>query len=377
MVPTETFTSMLDEPSRGSNSSRILALRIVGWGSVRSAPRPPPTPCRQMAAPLVGLDQDVVGNHVELLLRLTLHVVAAGLAQARRPGPLRDTLTAIALTARATTSISNRRSAPISPLRCCSIRNWVSVTRRMARLSGITSESHDYRPDREPFVVYDCGLDCAKANIRPSSVSTHPKASWKSLVIGAGLAGVTSAWYLAQAGCKRHGRGPPTRPRPRNQLRQRRTGLRQPPRALGQPVGTRHRPPLAWPRGRTPALPPPRRRRNSGAGPPSFLRECLPGRTLRNTAGHRPPCRLQPPRTAVRLKTPPPAFEYASREARHPPSVPEPPATSSMSPARQAQAELEAMGIRTPNAHAGRGDRPRTGPGRTTPAPRRRSARHG
>ena len=34
-----------------------------------------------MAAPFVGLDQDVVGNDVELLLGLTLHVVTAGLAE--------------------------------------------------------------------------------------------------------------------------------------------------------------------------------------------------------------------------------------------------------------------------------------------------------
>ncbi|MNT86846.1 hypothetical protein D3C72_2271850 [compost metagenome] len=34
-----------------------------------------------MAAPLVGLEEDFVGQHVELLLHLALHVLAAGAAQ--------------------------------------------------------------------------------------------------------------------------------------------------------------------------------------------------------------------------------------------------------------------------------------------------------
>ena len=36
----------------------------------------------EVAAPFVGLEQDLVGEHVELLLHLALHVLGAGAAQA-------------------------------------------------------------------------------------------------------------------------------------------------------------------------------------------------------------------------------------------------------------------------------------------------------
>jgi D-amino-acid dehydrogenase len=74
------------------------------------------------------------------------------------------------------------------------------------------------------------------------------------LVIGAGLAGVTSAWYLAQAGCKSPS-STASPARARNQLRQRRADLGQPPRTLGQPFGAGHHPALAGPRGRPAAVP--------------------------------------------------------------------------------------------------------------------------
>jgi hypothetical protein len=45
---------------------------------------------RQVAAPLVGLDQDVVGDDVQLLLGLALDVVAARLAEHAGQGALRD-----------------------------------------------------------------------------------------------------------------------------------------------------------------------------------------------------------------------------------------------------------------------------------------------
>ena len=43
---------------------------------------------RQVAAPFVGLDQDVVGDDIELLLGLTLHIVTASLAQHAGEGAL-------------------------------------------------------------------------------------------------------------------------------------------------------------------------------------------------------------------------------------------------------------------------------------------------
>ena len=69
---------------------------------------------RQVTAPLVGLEQDFVGDHVELLLRLALHVVGTGLAEHARERAL-ETFTPIALQARATTSSNRRRSAETRP----------------------------------------------------------------------------------------------------------------------------------------------------------------------------------------------------------------------------------------------------------------------
>ena len=43
-----------------------------------------------MAAPFVGLDQHLVGDDVELLLHLALHVLAAGAAQHAAQGALVD-----------------------------------------------------------------------------------------------------------------------------------------------------------------------------------------------------------------------------------------------------------------------------------------------
>jgi hypothetical protein len=46
----------------------------------------------QMPAPLVGLEQDLVGDDVELLLRLALHVAGAGLAQHATERALADAI---------------------------------------------------------------------------------------------------------------------------------------------------------------------------------------------------------------------------------------------------------------------------------------------
>src|SRR5690606_16978981 len=121
---------------------------------------------REVPAPLVGFQQNLVGQHVELLLRLALDVAGAGIAQtppdgalpaaadyglARRrptpdnsrrlammvagPGMARTPPSAPLLTAcdmdlhaRATTSISSRRSALMWPARCSSIRNRANDT---------------------------------------------------------------------------------------------------------------------------------------------------------------------------------------------------------------------------------------------------------
>jgi hypothetical protein len=103
----------------------------------------------------------------------------------------------------------------------------------------------------------------------------------------------------------------------------------------------------------------------------SFLRECLPGRTLRNTLAIANLAtysrrELQALKTAT-------GIQFASSEAGilH---LFQSRRTSSMSLHVKRNWRQWAS---HPNAHAGRGDRPRTGPGRTTPAPRRRSARHG
>src|SRR3546814_6837604 len=44
----------------------------------------------QMAAPLIGLQQDLVRQHIELLLRLTLNIAGAGIAKYTAPCALVD-----------------------------------------------------------------------------------------------------------------------------------------------------------------------------------------------------------------------------------------------------------------------------------------------
>ena len=79
MVPIETLTSMFDEPSSGSKVSRYSPFgKRCGTRCGRSISR---RPWRRDGRPIVGVEQDVVGQHVELFLRLALHVVAAGLAE--------------------------------------------------------------------------------------------------------------------------------------------------------------------------------------------------------------------------------------------------------------------------------------------------------
>jgi hypothetical protein len=72
MVPTEMLTSMLDEPSSGSNSRRYSP-RGCAWGW--DAGRPFLGRERgEVAAPFVRLEQDLVGEDVQLLLDLALDV---------------------------------------------------------------------------------------------------------------------------------------------------------------------------------------------------------------------------------------------------------------------------------------------------------------
>jgi hypothetical protein len=80
MVPMLTLTSMLLEPSSGSNSSRYSPLRVAVGHHV-DAVHLLAGHGGQVAAPFVGLDQHLVGDDVELLLDLALHVLALGAAQ--------------------------------------------------------------------------------------------------------------------------------------------------------------------------------------------------------------------------------------------------------------------------------------------------------
>ena len=82
IVPTEMFTSRLDEPSSGSyrsrNSPRGIAVRnLIGLGHFLRNHR------GELTAPLVRIDEHFVRDHVELLLRFSLHVVLSdGIADA-------------------------------------------------------------------------------------------------------------------------------------------------------------------------------------------------------------------------------------------------------------------------------------------------------
>ncbi len=71
---------MFDEPSSGSKVSRYSPCGIAVRHQVRQV-HFLGGHGGEVAAPFVGVEQDVVGQHVELLLRFALHVVAAGFAE--------------------------------------------------------------------------------------------------------------------------------------------------------------------------------------------------------------------------------------------------------------------------------------------------------
>src|SRR3989454_1244754 len=130
MVPTEMLTSMLEEPSSGSNSSRYSPRGYwVGIGrgfSISSEARAARLPPHSLASSKISLDST---SSFFCTSPCTLRVAAPP-----RPSPSAPLLTRvlIALQARAMVSISRRRSALISFLsRCRSIRNCVRWTRRM------------------------------------------------------------------------------------------------------------------------------------------------------------------------------------------------------------------------------------------------------
>jgi hypothetical protein len=126
IVPTEMLTSTLDDPSSGSNTSRYLPsgywlgnrVELVHFLGGHAG---------QVAAPLVGADHDVVGDDVELLLRLALHVFLSSEPITPSSAPLLTTLE-IALQAM-TTSFSSEVKSPVAPAvrRCSSMMNWVRV----------------------------------------------------------------------------------------------------------------------------------------------------------------------------------------------------------------------------------------------------------
>ena len=95
-----------------------------------------------------------------------------------------------------------------------------------------------------------------RSALLPLSVFGLPKPNMKVIVLGAGVIGTATAWYLAQAGHevevveRREGPGP------RDLLRQRRPGLRVPRRAVGRPGRAPEDPALALARRRAAALPP-------------------------------------------------------------------------------------------------------------------------
>ena len=88
----------------------------------------------EVAAPFVRLEQDLVRQHVELLLRLALHVLGGRASPRPSASAPLFTRVLIALQARAMVSISRRRSALIRlRSRWRETRNWERVTRLMAR----------------------------------------------------------------------------------------------------------------------------------------------------------------------------------------------------------------------------------------------------
>ena len=89
MVPTVTLTSMLEEPSSGSNSEQVPALRIFrrnGVGLFHLLGRH----AAELAAPLTCLEDDLVRDEVERLLVFALDVDARRSVVPRDQCPARD-----------------------------------------------------------------------------------------------------------------------------------------------------------------------------------------------------------------------------------------------------------------------------------------------
>ena len=83
MVPMLTLTSMLLRAVERVEQQQVFALRIAVGHHV-DAVHFLAGHGRQVAAPFVGFDQHLVGDDVELLLHLALHVLAARPCRARR-----------------------------------------------------------------------------------------------------------------------------------------------------------------------------------------------------------------------------------------------------------------------------------------------------
>jgi hypothetical protein len=121
MVPMLTFTSMLLRAVQRVEHQQVFALRVAVGHHV-DAVHFLAGHGRQVAAPFVGLDQHFVGDDVQLLLDLALHVLALGRAQHAAERALVDAWLML-LQARATTSSSRRSWRGMRPsARCCSTR---------------------------------------------------------------------------------------------------------------------------------------------------------------------------------------------------------------------------------------------------------------
>ena len=129
MVPTVIFTSIFEEPSSGSNTSRYLP-RFLACRNRVEVVHLLRRHAGKVAGPFVGLDHHVVGDDVELLLRFALDV----LARRRCPStPISAPLdTALLMTLQAVAmSLSRPVKSPVAPATwdCSSMMNWVSVVR--------------------------------------------------------------------------------------------------------------------------------------------------------------------------------------------------------------------------------------------------------
>jgi hypothetical protein len=128
MLPTDRLTSMFDEPSSGSKTSRYLPRGLLGGNRIdvvhffrRHR--------RQMATPFTMVNERLVGQHVEFFLGFALHVLAPSSPSTPASEP-RETPCAMALHER-TTSLMSIEKSPTSAgfRRCSSIRNLLTLVR--------------------------------------------------------------------------------------------------------------------------------------------------------------------------------------------------------------------------------------------------------